>query len=573
MSITRLATAYRRPSDVRKVPGGLSIALSPNLRRDRVAFDGRLKRPLDFREAIAALHGVVVSDLRFVRRDRTAYEQFQKEIADREATIARQARGHAKADLLRQRTDPMPDGLEADFIEARRRYWQTRNRYSSYLLKHDAELWRRLMPCDPVITVAEDVLMFECFSADESSYACLTVDRDAFDDVQRCDLGTTNVDYSWSLYEHFQKLRSYRKTRFQIDPAGFEVDTADDAIGHIDGNHREEKIDLPKSWLRGFMQLQSAMALPMRTESITTGSMYNILAFLKRNRAKRSPRALRFEMEPGRKPSIVIEPYERRIEIGDTPHRGPASSIRLWGRDRLHVLTRLLPLATQIDVHMIDTGLPSFWVVHMRGMRLVLGLSGWTTNDWTAGSALAATFPPVQLSENELVGIAATFKHAPRASFDAIRNSAGLSATKTAAGLHSLAHVGQVIRDLATGDYRWRQVMSEPVTTDQLGADDDETTAADTIVRGGGVRIDSDTVVEGRRSVTGRAGRDRLELLIDGDGRIMKGKCNCSHHFKNNLRMGPCRHLQALRNVATSDDRPTTLDDWYRRYFTIAGVN
>ena len=37
-----------------------------------------------------------------------------------------------------------------------------------------------LVPCDPVITVAPDVLFFECFSKDESSYGCLTVERNAF---------------------------------------------------------------------------------------------------------------------------------------------------------------------------------------------------------------------------------------------------------------------------------------------------------------------------------------------------------------------------------------------------------
>ncbi len=33
-------------------------------------------------------------------------------------------------------------------------------------------------------------------------------------------LGTTNVDYSWDLYHHFQALRTYRETRFRVDPAG-----------------------------------------------------------------------------------------------------------------------------------------------------------------------------------------------------------------------------------------------------------------------------------------------------------------------------------------------------------------
>src|SRR5205807_3290530 len=135
--------------------------------------------------------------------------------------------------------EPVPEGLEQDYRRLRKAYWDALQAYSNYLVKHDPELWRLLMPCDPVITVAPDVLFFECFSADESSYGCLTVDRDAFSAERDVSLGTTNVDYSWTLYEEFQKLRSYRQTRFTVDPSGFEVQTADQPGYH------EEQIDLP----------------------------------------------------------------------------------------------------------------------------------------------------------------------------------------------------------------------------------------------------------------------------------------------------------------------------------------
>ena len=115
------------------------------------------------------------------------------------------------------------EDLQLRHGKLRKSYWNARQQYSTYLSRHDPELWRLLMPCDPVITVAPDCLFFECFSADESSYGCLTVDRDAFEAERDVALGTTNVDYSWALYEQFQKLRSYRETRFRVDPTGFEV--------------------------------------------------------------------------------------------------------------------------------------------------------------------------------------------------------------------------------------------------------------------------------------------------------------------------------------------------------------
>jgi hypothetical protein len=257
----QVTLAYHRRSAIVAQPRSLAIALAPNLRRDRVSFEGALRQPLRFREAIGALHDVVVSDLRYQPKDKSAYEAFRAEQKKREDAIRRAAASQARQQLLKQEVRPIPEGFEAQFRSLRRTYWGARQKYANYLSKHDPELWRLLMPCDPVVTVADDVLYFECFSADESSYGCLTVDRGAFTAERDVAVGTTNVDYSWALYEHFQKLRSYRETRFLVDPSGFEVRTETDA------DYREEKIDLPPNWLRGFMQLQSAMSLPMRRQA------------------------------------------------------------------------------------------------------------------------------------------------------------------------------------------------------------------------------------------------------------------------------------------------------------------
>src|SRR4029079_5797844 len=258
-----------------------------------------------------------------------------------------------RGELKGHRDEPLPAGLEVDYRRLRKQYWDARLQYSNYLARHDLEMWRLLMPCDPVITVAPDVLFFECFSADESSYGCLTVDRRAFSAERDVALGTTNVDYSWSLYEHFQQLRSYRETRFRVDPSGFEVHAGGGA------GYPEENIDLPAPWLRGFMQMQAAMSPPSRRVAISREGLYNVLAFLKRHRAARSPRAVRFELEPGRPVAIVLEPWEQRIVIQGTPYEGPRSEmIRTWGRERLRVLARLLPFLDGAEVYLLGTGLP-----------------------------------------------------------------------------------------------------------------------------------------------------------------------------------------------------------------------
>lgn len=561
----QVAFAYRSRSQITQTTVGLAVSLAPNLRRDRVSFVGTLRHPLRFREAVSALHDVVISDLRYKRKDKTAYEEWKKQEAEKERKIRSEVVKATKAELQPLHHQPMPAGFERQFTKCRARYWDARQRYANHLYREDPQLWRLLMPCDPVITVSPDVLFFECFSADESSYGCLTVERDGFESETDVSLGTTNVDYSWRLYEHFQEIRSYRETRFTIDPLGFEVQARAEAAAY-----REEKIDLPQSWLRGFSTLQSAMSLPAKRVRVSREGVYSVLAFLKRHKAHTSPRAVRFELTPGQPPAIVLEPWNKRIVLHDTPYTGPRQEvIRTWGRDRLRVLARLLPLLDGADVYLLGTGLPSFWVMRMGEMKLTLGLSGWTTNDWTSGgSALDQLTPPVNPSAEVMRGLAEAFRQNPTWTLDALASKTRAAAPVVSAGLNKLALLGQVIHDLPHEVYRWRQVMPVTLSAEIIGPENPETVAA-RLIPAAKVRITSDkTDARSQRQVTANVeGRTQAELKLDADDRIVGGKCGCSYFYTGGLRRGPCRHLQAIRNKLLGVDRSgATLETWYRRF-------
>jgi hypothetical protein len=540
-----------------------TLRFAPNLSRDPVAFDGGLRHPLRFREAISALHDVVISDLRFKARNKTAYEEWKKQEQERLATLRRAELKRAKEEILRKHADVPPD-LEKEFERCRRRYWDARLKYSTYLQKNDPQLWRLLMPCDPVITVDGDVVFFECFSADESSYGCLTVDReDGFEPSTDMRPGTTNVDYSWQLYDHFQSLRSYRETRLRVDPSGFDVATRDA------GKCREEKIDLPAGWVRGFMQIQGAMGLPMKRVSLSREAVYSVLAWLKRHRARTSPRAMRFELLPDKPPALVLEPWEQRIvSLGTTYQGPPGEPIRIWGTRRLLTLGRLLPLAERFDVYLLGTGFPSFWVARMGEMRLTLGLSGWTTNDWTRGSALDLLAPPAEPSRDLVTRLAGWLRAERKVPFAEIEARMAAAPATCAAALNHLAHAGQVIYDLAAGVYRWRQVMPMAVGEAEIGPENAELVASRTIVERRQVSIESQQEApRGAMVYTGKAEGKPVELLIDGDGMIRRGKCLCGHHRRAGIRMGPCRHLLALRHAALrgNEASDTSTAQWYNR--------
>lgn len=537
----RVALAYRGRSAVAPGPAGPIARFAANLARTPVAFDAELKDALRFREAISALHDVVIGDLCFKRRDRTAYEAWKAQEDARTSVVRSEAR---KAFEARTATPkPMPPGLESEYKRSRGRYWKARLAYSDRLCRDDPELWRRLMPCDPVVTVAEDVVFFECFSADESSYGCLTVDRDGFAASGGVQCGTTNVDFSLPLFDHFQTLRSYRRTRFIVDPHGVGAATGDG------GAVWEQKIDLPPSWLRGFLQVQAAMGLATRRVTLPREAVRDVVAWLVRHRERKSPRALRFELVPGREPVLVLEPWEKRITARGFVYDGPPGEpIRVWGRRRLAALARVLPLADRVDVHLLGTGLPSFWVARMGALRLTLGLSGWTTNDWTRGSALDALAPLVDPSPEIVARAAEALQRADRATTREMAHALGVGAADALSALNRLALVGQSIFDLTAGVHRWRQVLPIAVGEEQIGPEAKEPAEARVLVTTGDFAIASRTPAPGGGTVVvGSAGKEAVELLTDSDGVLRRAKCGCSHHRRFGIRAGPCRHVLAVR--------------------------
>jgi hypothetical protein len=558
----QFTTAYKGRSGVSQTGGGMSLSFAPNLRRDRVSFTGDLQDPLRFREAVSALHAVVVSDLKFKPKDKSAYQAYLKRVQEREQAIRQLAYKSAKEQLLAVEPKPIPAGLPQRFQSQREKYWAARMKYADYLAKNDPALFRVLVPCDPVITVAPDVLFFECFSKDESSYGCLTVDRNGFTTSGDVALGTTNVDYSLALFEEFQRLRTYRRTRFAVDPAGFEVSTEGAADYH------EEKIDLPPSWLRGFMQLQAAMSLPLRRVPVSREGLYAVLAHLKRHRARTSPRAIRFELTPGAPVQLVLEPWEKGVVLHESPYPGPrAETVRVWGRDRLLTLARLLPLSEGADVFLLGTGLPHFWSVRLGGMRFLLGLSGWTANDWTSGGgALADLAPPAEPSEDLLGDIATAFHECPALSFEQVRQRTGALPHLVAAGLNRFALLGQLIHDLAGGVYRWRQILPVETALNQVKIDSPEAEAAKQLVARGQVRVERDEKHGGLRSIVGKVENRPIEAVCDADGRVIRGQCNCSQYFRYKLRAGPCRHMQALRRAADGERPAGTVEHWFRMF-------
>ena len=538
---------YSGASGVMQQLRSARVGLASNTLREAVYFRGELGAPIAFREAMAALHQVVTSDLRYRPRDRAAFRAWLEEQDRRfldgygvrnEAIRVRLEELHARVDELRR----LRDRRLAPFNKARREYlhWATENQYEvSFLL-------------DPVITVHPDEVFFEAFSRDESSYARVGLKHDAFASVAELECGTTNVDFSHRLAGELSRMRTYRTTAFEIAPAGLTVTTG--ATTHV-----EKKIDLPDTWVQGFLQVQSTMAMGLTHLALTPVDIFNVCRQLKRRKARTSPRALRYELVPGQRVRAVLEPWEDVVELSAV-HDGPKPvTIRTWGRDRLLILARMLPIARRVDVYLAGLGLPSIYVLESDGLTFTLALSGWTDNDWSGGARFDLLTRRLSASADDLLVVYEELRRVKAASDAQIAQATGLGVEKARSVMSHLCQIGRAMFDLTSGTYRHRDLFAGALTRKEAAAAASAANeggptarAARTIVESDNVRIIARRPVSTGFKLSGSAlGADgkRVRPLVelDHDGQIVAATCTCAHFRSHQLTKGPCEHVLAIR--------------------------
>lgn len=521
-------------------PSGISFA--PDTKREPTYFSAGLQESLAFREGISALHDVVVSDLRWQPKDRSAYLEWVagQEQRDVEALLASEASLATKIRTLQGELSE----LRRKHDERLRPFYKARDRYFRWLYKVNKDAWFVL---DPVITVHPDEVFFECFSLDESSYGRLGASFEVFKDIHELSYGTTNVDYSDGLYQEFQKIRSYRDTRFEVDPSGFEVQTTDEEA------MKEVKIDLPDSWVRGFLQVSSAMALPGACLRLQPMDVHNLCFVLRRHKAKQSPRSLRWHLEPGQPIRATFEPFgieftaPRSIYEGDQPRE-----IRQWGRRRLLILERLIPVAREFRVHLLGTGMPSFWVADLGPISFTLGLSGWTANDWSGSANFDLLAPRADVDSETQRKVLLALQGHRLSTPDDLAAELSLDRAQVLGALSAWTQAGRAIYDLNKDVFRHRELAREPLPMGKLRFQNEREEQAASLVQSGMVSVartnvvDADTTrVEGRVRARGR--KQSPWLVLDSDERISDAACDCYYFGQNKLFKGPCEHILALR--------------------------
>jgi predicted ArsR family transcriptional regulator len=434
---------------------------------------------------------------------------------------------------------------------------------------------------DPVITVHNDRIFFEAFSQDQSTYAALIVDPAVFEPMGEVVCGTTNIDFTAWLWGALGELRTSRSTTFRIGPEGFEVRTSSA------GGRFEKKVDLPDSWVRGFLQVQAAMGMPGTRISVKPIDLLAAVRFLRHSKARVSPRGIRYEFEPGKDVQLVLEPWEYVVPLEGAEHNyTEPKTTRVWGRRRLKLIEGLLPFAEGVDIYLKGRALPSFYAVKLPGMTFLLGLTGWSGTGFTGTGGFDLLAEAAAGNDTLLDPALSLLRQRQHASIDEV--AAALSIDKVTASrvLVRLCRQGRVMFDVEARRYRHRELFETAADEEKYFPPDRRQELAAAFLAENKVRVATCNVEETKkirsfrdpstgeakrkivREITYRdwriigavAEQDPVEIVINDNGRIIFGRCTCPHFAEHLMNQGPCEHMLALFKASENlrADRPSS---------------
>lgn len=504
---------------------------------DLPLFDALITEPLLFREAFNVFHAVITHDINEQLVNRNNFDRWlrQNKVA---SELLKHRKRVSESEQLSSLKDQLRDHIKQhrrvlfSYQKAQKHY--LRYRYQKYLEQH--------LLIEPWVTVNPDVIFFEIFSLSQLLYCRLDLDSELFSDIKARQYGTSTIAYDPELDRNIEKIRNYRQTRLLVE-----------------SSEKQQANNLPplqsktleREYLRGLLQINTAMGLLTEQIVISPLDLYNICHFLNNQKQCAGSDALEYVLEPGHAIKVNMGMAGKSV-ICTSIYQGKASSrIRHWFCRELLIMARLIPFAEKVVIHAKSTGWPVFYVVHMQHLRLTFAISGWRSGDWSrkafhdllqAGD-LIDDFTRVRI-------LKAIWENRSGTAYD-MAKILRMSEKKVAHALQRSLQEGAVMYDFSKKVYRFRQWIQDEINVAQYRFEDELEAKAHLFVDQDKVHIDNCTNENGRiliqGTVTDKAIDYQPDIMLDSAYRLVQASCFCHFHMINGLNKGPCDHMLALR--------------------------
>lgn len=577
MCFLKVNYKYASSSVCVKKASNTVLGFSSDLSRDeKVSFSGKLKSPLVFRDAMLMLREIVVSDLSQKKKERVEFfawleqeierrslEKGSEQLEIRERLEQETKELTALRDKLQKQIDYLVKdkkslAKEIDKYDIWKEYYKIEREFWKFIRERDMALWWVL---DPVITVHKDQVSFEAFSLDESTYGCLSIPMEEFELLEEPKFGTTNIDFSLKLAREMERFRTYTDVTLSINPEGFTVDS------QVLPEHLEKKIDLPESWIKGFNQVSAAASLKGVDIELSPIDMYDICSVLRRNKDYESPRYMKWILQPGKPVKIILEPFHKELTLKTIYTGQKAREEKIWGKRRWLVMERLIPLAQSFKVRLLGFGMPQFIVADLGSMKMTVGFSSWTSNDWVKGTAfnVLSNF----IGEENYNEVYRLLKENRSLTIEDIKEKLNeMQESKVRSGIGALLKRGEAYYDPINDHLRFRQLCNTPIPKElyetspiekevQKLIDEPMDNLVIRVTEENEYIISKSFNIPNPRyhsySARGTEDYDRqynlseTKIVIDQDGQISNVDCKCKAFKRGSRNISqPCSHILAV---------------------------
>src|SRR5262249_32212232 len=157
------------------------------------------------------------------------------------------------------------------------------------------------------------------------------------------------------------------------------------------------------------------------------------------------------------------------------------------------LLRRLLPFVGRVEVHLLGSGLPSFWVLRAGPLTLTLGLTGFTAANWSAAVGFDLLLPRKTQDSKPLEKVLGYLSTIWVAEAKHLSTATGLKGAALAEALQAGCQQGKLMYDVAADTYRLRMLTEAPLDLARLEyRNQAERTAHDLLTRRNAVEIVSE---------------------------------------------------------------------------------
>lgn len=361
-----------------------------------------------------------------------------------------------------------------------------------------------LREADPVATVGASAVRFEGFSACCSAYIRLDLD-DAALEVEERRKGTTNVDFGPELRGALAAIASDTDMGLSIGAEAVEIVSDGQAIV-------EKKVPLPLRWVKGFAEVQVAVAGMEPAISLPKVSAQRFLRALPR----------------GKNDQLIW--VAAAGSVARLSARETKGAVPLRGSHRLRVLEPLAGLADSLEVHVNRATGATSWALGLGAQRLSLVLNAEPWRGFSGDGGLLS-----RMAKSDMSGVAAVTAQLNWQDWidpSEMAMATGLAPEVVDVALAELAAGGRLGFDLQQAGYFHREL---PFDMSRIEGLNPRLKSAKALFDKGAVRWAGDLAEVVSSDVTHRVSQGE-------DG----WRCTCPWYAKNARQRGPCKHVLAV---------------------------